>query len=104
MTTMAKIFRIKPILAISCIFINPDENTIAFGGVPTGNINAQLAARVSGIHKYSGGNPNEIEKLPTTGTIIVTKAKFDIISVINIPINTTINKIERSEFFNLNLF
>jgi hypothetical protein len=49
------------------------------------------------MHKYSGGNPNEIEKFPTTGTIIVTKAKFDIISVTKIPIKTTINNIESIE-------
>jgi hypothetical protein len=77
--------------------INPEENTIAFGGVPTGNINAQLAASVNGIHKYSGGMPKEIEKLPTTGTIIVTSAKLDIISVTKIPIKTTINNMVRIE-------
>ncbi len=89
--------RIKPIFAISWILIKPDENTIAFGGVPTGNIKAQLAARVNGIHKYSGGNSSDSEKLPTTGTISVTKAKFDIISVTKIPIKTTINRIVRIE-------
>lgn len=96
-TNNAKIFSTKPILTISLILIKPEENTIALGGVPTGNINAQLAASVNGRHKYSGGSPREIEKLPIRGTIIVTKAKFDIISVTNIPINTTINKIVRIE-------
>ena len=39
-----------PTLAICAIVIFPDENTIAFGGVPTGNIKAQLAAKVTGMH------------------------------------------------------
>lgn len=35
----------NPVLTISDIFIYPELNTIALGGVATGNIKAQLAAR-----------------------------------------------------------
>jgi hypothetical protein len=35
----------NPVLTISDIFIYPELNTIAFGGVATGNMKAQLAAR-----------------------------------------------------------
>ena len=37
-------FKRKPALAICGTFINPEPKTIAFGGVATGNIKAQLAA------------------------------------------------------------
>ncbi len=39
-----------PILAIWAIVILPEEKTMALGGVPTGSMNAQLAAKVTGIH------------------------------------------------------
>jgi hypothetical protein len=35
----------NPVRTISEIFIYPELKTIAFGGVATGNIKAQLAAR-----------------------------------------------------------
>jgi hypothetical protein len=35
----------NPVLTISDILIYPELNTIALGGVATGNIKAQLAAR-----------------------------------------------------------
>ena len=38
-------------LTISCTFMNPYENAIAFGGVATGNMNAREAATVAGIIK-----------------------------------------------------
>jgi hypothetical protein len=43
------IFIQKPVLAISGIRIYPELNTIALGGVATGNMNAQLAARQADI-------------------------------------------------------
>ena len=39
---------------MSGIFKYPVENTIAFGGVPTGNTNANEAAIAVGIIKYRG--------------------------------------------------
>ncbi len=41
----------NPALTISLIVIRPDPNTTAFGGVATGSINAQEAARVAPIIK-----------------------------------------------------
>ncbi len=35
--------------------IKPEEKAIALGGVPTGIMNPQLAAKVSGIHKLTNG-------------------------------------------------
>ena len=45
----AIIFKKNPIEAICAIVTFPDENTIALGGVLTGIINAQLAAKVKGM-------------------------------------------------------
>lgn len=41
-------FKKNPNRAICSIFNFPEENTIAFGGVPTGNMKAQLEANVIG--------------------------------------------------------
>lgn len=42
-------FNMKPTRAISETVTFPEENTIAFGGVLTGSINAHEAANVTGI-------------------------------------------------------
>ena len=47
-------FNQTPALAICGIETNPLPKTIAFGGVATGNINAALAANVTGIANSSG--------------------------------------------------
>ena len=47
--------RIKPTLAISSCFTLPVANTIAFGGVAIGNINAQLAPQAIIAAKAIGG-------------------------------------------------
>jgi len=39
-------FMMNPILSMDLISIIPLENAIALGGVPIGNIDAQLAAKV----------------------------------------------------------
>ena len=39
----------NPVLTISDILMYPELNTMAFGGVATGNIKAQLAARQDDI-------------------------------------------------------
>ena len=48
-------FKIKPTLAISSCFTLPVANTIAFGGVAIGNINAQLAPQAIIAAKAIGG-------------------------------------------------
>jgi hypothetical protein len=48
---MDAIFNQKPLLTISPIFKYPEPNTTAFGGVATGNINAQEAATVAPTNK-----------------------------------------------------
>ena len=72
--------------------IFPDENTIAFGGVLMGIMNAQLAASVKGIQKVKIGCPISRENKATIGTNIETKAKFDISSVAKIEIEITISR------------
>ena len=47
-------FNQNPAVAISRIVTLSVPNTIAFGGVPTGNINAQFAAIAAGIINASG--------------------------------------------------
>lgn len=65
----------------------PDENTIAFGGVLIGIINAQLAASVKGIHNVSADIPIPIDSIAIMGTKTDTKARFDINSVANMDID-----------------
>ena len=46
-----------PARTICGTLIAPVENTMAFGGVATGNMNAQLAAIVIGTVSTIGGKP-----------------------------------------------
>ena len=50
-------FSNTPARTICGMLIMPVENTIAFGGVATGNIKAQLAAIVIGTVRTIGGTP-----------------------------------------------
>lgn len=52
--TIAMIFNTKPERIMSRICICPEPNTIAFGGVATGIINAQLHAMAAGITHTNG--------------------------------------------------
>jgi len=54
MIIMDIIFIQNPVFAISGIRINPELNTMAFGGVATGSIKAQLAARQAEIISIYG--------------------------------------------------
>lgn len=65
------------------MLIRPLAKTMALGGVDIGNIKAQLAAIVTGIHSCMGAMPAPTAMAPTTGRNIVTKATFDITSVRN---------------------
>ena len=69
----------KPALAISAICNSPELKTIAFGGVATGIINAQLAANAAGITNISGPSvkvteigPSKGKKLATVAVLLVT--------------------------------
>ena len=48
------IFIINPVFSISFNSIFPLENAMAFGGVPIGNIPAQLAPKVIGMPNNNG--------------------------------------------------
>ena len=56
-----------PAFAIFGIVSIPEPKTIAFGGVATGNMNAQLAASVTGTRSTTGSYPASIAIAPTTG-------------------------------------
>src|SRR5699024_12026365 len=73
----------NPVFAISCILILLVPNTIAFGGVPTGSMNAQLAAIAAGTISVSGWTSSAIARPASTGMIIVAVAVLDVISVRN---------------------
>lgn len=77
----AKTFNKNPTFAIWAMVIRPDEKTIALGGVPTGSIKAQLAAKVIGIQSCKMLYSECKAKDPITGINTVTKAKLDINSV-----------------------
>lgn len=48
--------------------IYPVPNTMAFGGVATGNMNAHEAARAKGITSCEGSVPNSVETAIKIGT------------------------------------
>ena len=84
-------FRIKPTLAISSCFTLPVANTIAFGGVAIGNINAQLAPQAIIAAKAIGGKFIDCATEITIGIINAALAVFDVNSVKKI-INAVITK------------
>ena len=80
---IAMIFIRIPALIIWGIVRAPDEKTIALGGVATGNMNAQLAAKVTGTHKTSGSIPDCAAIAATTGRKVAAVAKLLASSVRN---------------------
>ena len=58
-----------------------DPYTIAFGGVATGSINAQLAAKQTGIANDTGSTPIAIASPPNTGRNVVVVVTLLVISV-----------------------
>jgi len=74
-------FRISPVRIISSILISPDPNTIAFGGVATGNIKAHDADSVAGIISSSGFILIAVAAEPRIGRIICVVAVFEVSSV-----------------------
>ena len=57
----------KPARIISGIENLFAPKTIAFGGVATGSIKAQLAARTTGMVRETGSTPIDTATAPTTG-------------------------------------
>ena len=78
------------------MWICPEENTMALGGVPIGSMKAQLAPKVNAMVMGMIGRPAEMAKLATTGIKTVTNAKLDSTSVANMAIKTTINMIQKT--------
>ena len=65
---------------------------MAFGGVPTGNMNAKLAPKVNGMTKDVISNPYSNANAATNGVKIETMAKFDNTSEANTAPTITISK------------
>ena len=82
-STRAAILTQNPPRTISLIVTLPVPNMIAFGGVPTGSMNAQLAAMAQGTMRRYGWISSAIAKAAMTGRIIVAVAAFEVISVRN---------------------
>ena len=59
----------------------PEPKTIALGGVATGSINAQLAAKTTGMVKAIGAMPRATATAPTTGKNVEVVATLEVISV-----------------------
>ena len=83
-----------------------DPYTIAFGGVATGSIKAQLAARQTGTVKETGRIPIAIARAPNTGKKVVVVVTLLVISVKKIIRDATakINKIGGTELNTNKLF
>ena len=75
--TIPIIFKTNPYFTIWFTCKYPEEKTIAFGGVPTGSINAKLAPNVKGMQSWVIGIPISIANFATIGTKILTIAKLD---------------------------
>src|SRR3970040_474418 len=64
---MKKRFSHSPARAICGTVTAPVPYTIAFGGVATGSMNAQLAASAAGTASINGSTPIAVASDPTTG-------------------------------------
>ncbi len=78
---MPIIFKAIPARIIVAIVNLFEPYTIAFGGVATGNINAQLAAKHTGIVSDTGNTPIAIATPPKTGRNVVVVVTLLVISV-----------------------
>ncbi len=82
-TNIPIIFNINPAFIIVAIVNLPDPYTIAFGGVATGSIKAQLAASTVGIAKSKGFSPNPMAIDANMGKKVAVDAVLLVISVKN---------------------
>ena len=78
---MEKILIHKPAFTMSEIFKSFEPKTTAFGGVATGSIKAQEAARVAPVRSIKGSTPILLLKGRITGSNIAVVAIFEVISV-----------------------
>ncbi len=78
---MPMTFSAKPARAILGICSMPEPNTIAFGGVATGSMKAQLAASVTGTVMTIGSKPDSMAMAPTTGRKVAVVAILLVSSV-----------------------
>ena len=76
-----RIFMKNPFFTMSSIFKYPDPKTTALGGVATGSIKAQEAAKVAPTNKKYGCTPTAVANDTNTGNNMAVVAKFDVISV-----------------------
>ena len=74
-------FSANPALIIVAIVNLLDPYTIALGGVATGSMNAQLAAKHTGTVKETGRTPIAIARAPNTGKKVVVVVTLLVISV-----------------------
>ena len=74
-------FSANPALIIVAIVNLLDPYTIALGGVATGSMNAQLAAKHTGTVKETGRTPMAIASAPNTGKKVVVVVTLLVISV-----------------------
>ncbi len=79
-----------PVLAISLILMRPLPNTIAFGGVATGIINAHEADSVAGIMSIKGFILIATATEARIGRIISVVAVFEVSSVRKVRLKQTI--------------
>ena len=80
-TTIQITFMIDPTAIISEVRIPEAENTIAFGGVATGSMNAKLQVMVAGIMKQSGLMLVALASSARTGRRILAVATLLVTSV-----------------------
>ena len=80
-TTIPPRLMAKPARIISMILNRLDPYTMAFGGVATGSIKAQLAAKTTGIVKTSGAIPIATATAPKTGKKVEVVATLLVTSV-----------------------
>ena len=74
-------FSMNPVFTISTILILPELNTTAFGGVATGSINAQDAAKTAEAISVIGERSMELAIAAKIGSIMLAVAVFEVISV-----------------------
>ena len=83
-TTIAIKLRTIPARIICGTLINSEPNTIALGGVATGNMKAQLAAMAMAAVRSIGLNPNCVAIMATIGRKVAVVARLEVSSVKNI--------------------
>ena len=84
-TTMARMFMKRPPRHINGTVSRPEPKRIAFGGVATGIMNAQLAAMVAGITSSTGAIPRGTESAASMGTNVAVVAHYLGLTLFELP-------------------